>query len=86
VRNPWPPRPPGGGSSLRQPGIALVFNPAGLYTGSGPNANTVYIETKNPGGGLTAGIPFRLAVLCPTAANTRMGVVNATGLIARDRH
>src|SRR5262249_17391373 len=37
-------------ASVGDPGNALVFNPSGVYTGSGPNARTVYIETKNPGG------------------------------------
>ena len=38
----------------------------GVYTGSGPDANTVYIETKNPGGGLQDGVPFHLALICST--------------------
>ena len=70
-------------ATVGDPGNNLVFNPAGVYTGSGPNAHTVYIETKNPGGGLADGIPFHLAVICPTAANTRIAVVNATGIPAR---
>jgi hypothetical protein len=70
-------------ATVADPGNQLVFNPNNVYTGSGPNADTVYIETKNQGGGLSSGIPFHLAVICPTAANTRIGVVNATGIIAR---
>ncbi len=70
-------------ATVGDPGNGLVFNPNGVYTGSGANASTVYVETKNPGGGLSAGIPFHLAVICPAAANTKIAVVNATGLIAR---
>jgi len=70
-------------ATVGDPGNGLVFHPNGVYTGSGANANTVYIETKNVGGGLSAGIPFHLAVICPNAANTNIAVVNATGLIAR---
>src|SRR5262249_33837854 len=70
-------------ASVGDPGNALVFNPSGVYTGSGPNTHTVYIETKNPGGGLSAGIPFHLAVICPTAANAKTAVVNASGLPSR---
>ena len=70
-------------ATVGDPGSKLVFNPSGVYTGSGPNSRTVYIETKNPGGGLTAGIPFHLAVACPTAANTKIAVVKASGLPSR---
>jgi hypothetical protein len=70
-------------ATVGDPGHALVFNPSGVYTGSATNPRTVYVETKNPGGGLSAGIPFHLAVICPAAASTRIGVVAATGLIAR---
>jgi hypothetical protein len=58
--------------TVGDPGNALVFNPSGVYTGSGPNAETVYIETKNPGGGLTDGIPFHLAVVCPGAVSAKI--------------
>lgn len=70
-------------ATVGDPGNKLVFNPDGVYTGSGPSARTVYIETKNPGGGLSAGIPFHLAVTCPTAANTKIAVVKASGLPSR---
>jgi hypothetical protein len=70
-------------ATVGDPGNSLVFNPNGVYTGSGPNADTVYLETKNLGGGLADGIPFHLAVICPTAANTKIAVVNANGLPAR---
>ena len=63
-------------------GIALA--PNNVSTGSSTaGLNTVYVETKNPGGGLSSGIPFHLAVICPAAANTKESVVNATGLPAR---
>ena len=70
-------------ATVGDPGNHLVFNPNGVYTGSGPNARTVYIETKNPGGGLSPGIPFHLAVICPSAANAKIAVVNASGLPSR---
>lgn len=70
-------------ATVADPGNALVYNPAGVYTGSGDNANTVYIETKNTGGGLSSGIPFHLAVVCPGAASTNFAVANASGLPVR---
>ena len=70
-------------ATVGDPGNGLVFNPSGVYTGSGSNPNTVYIETKNPGGGLSAGIPFHLAVICPAAASVKVAVVAADGLISR---
>jgi hypothetical protein len=70
-------------ATVGDPANALVFNPSGVYTGSGSTANTVYIETKNTGGGLTDGIPFHLAVVCPNAVNTHALVVQSTGLAKR---
>lgn len=74
-------------ATVGDPGNGLVFSPGGVYTGSGPNPSTVYVETKNPGGGLSGGIPFHLAVICPSAASTRIAVVGANGRISRgSRH
>jgi hypothetical protein len=70
-------------ATVGDPGNALVYNPNGVYTGSGPNADTVYLETKNTGGGLSSGIPFHLAVVCPGAASANFAVVTASGLPAR---
>jgi len=70
-------------ATVGDPANALVFNPSGVYTGSGPNANTVYIETKNPGGGLSDGIPFHVAVVCNANANTNIAVVNYLGIPSR---
>lgn len=70
-------------ATVGDPANALVFNPSGVYTGSGPTANSVYIETKNPGGGLTDGIPFHLAVVCPNAVSAHVLVVQSTGLARR---
>ena len=70
-------------ATVGDPANALVFNPNGVYTGSGPTANSVYIETKNTGGGLSDGIPFHLAVVCPNAASTRVLVAMASGLPKR---
>jgi hypothetical protein len=74
-------------ATVGDPGNGLVFNPGGVYTGSGPNLGTVYVETKNQGGGLSAGIPFHLAVICPTAASVKVAVVAANGHVSRgSRH
>lgn len=70
-------------ATVGDPGNALVFNPNGVYTGSGPTANSVYIETKNTGGGLSDGIPFHLAVVCPNAISTKVLVVRDSGLARR---
>ncbi len=70
-------------ATVGDPGNALVFSPSGVYTGSGPDANTVYIETKNPGGGLQDGVPFHLALICPTTKFSRLAVVKANGIIQR---
>jgi len=70
-------------ATVGDPANNLVFNPSGVYTGSGPATNSVYIETKNPGGGLTDGIPFHLAVVCPNAKSTKVLVVRDTGLALR---
>src|SRR5215831_8122722 len=70
-------------ATVGDPANALVFNPSGVYTGSGPTATSVYIETKNPGGGLTDGVPFHLAVVCPNAVSTKFLVDTATGLPRR---
>jgi hypothetical protein len=70
-------------ATVGDPGNALVFNPNGVYTGSGSTADSVYVETKNPGGGLSDGIPFHLAVVCPNAASTKVLVVRNTGLAQR---
>src|SRR5262249_43423373 len=48
-----------------------------------PTARTVSTDTKTPGGGLSAALPFHLAVACPTAANTKTAVVKASGLPSR---
>ena len=70
-------------ATVGDPANNLVFNPSGVYTGSGPATNSVYIETKNPGGGLTDGIPFHLAVVCPNGKSAKVLVVMASGLAKR---
>jgi hypothetical protein len=70
-------------ASVGDPGNGIDTSPAGVYTGSSANPDQVYIETKNPGGGLSAGIPFQLAVVCPGAADAHFAVVNAAGLPIR---
>jgi hypothetical protein len=66
-------------ATVGDPGHALVYSPAGVYTGSGPDTNTVYVETKNPGGGLQDGVPFHLALVCARTANSRFAVVRQDG-------
>ena len=74
-------------ATVGDPGNGVVFSPGGVYTGSGSNSGTVYVETKNQGGGLGAGIPFHLAVICPAAADVKVAVVAANGRISRgSRH
>jgi hypothetical protein len=70
-------------ATVGDPGNSLVYNPSGVYTGSGSTANSVYIETKNTGGGLTDGIPFHLAVVCPNAPFTLSLVVSNIGIAQR---
>lgn len=70
-------------ATVGDPGDALVFNPNIVETGSGPDAHTVYVETKNLAGGLSSGIPFHLAVVCPDAPATKIAVVGANGIAAR---
>ena len=70
-------------ATVGDPGNVLVFSPSGVYPGTGPDANTVYIETKNPGGGLQDGVPFHLAVVCPDAGGAHVAVVHADGLPRR---
>jgi hypothetical protein len=70
-------------ATLADPGNGLVFSPSGVYTGSGPNANTVYIETKNPGGGLQPGVPFHLGVVCRSSRNAAFAVVRSNGTLRR---
>ena len=70
-------------ATVADPANALVFNPSGVYTGKGPDAKTVYIETKNPGGGLQDGVPFHLSIICSGTATSRFAVVKAGGIKQR---
>src|SRR5262249_7370532 len=70
-------------ATVGDPGNSLVFSPSGVYTASGSNAHSVYIETKNPGGGLQPGVPFHLAALCQNAKDVRNVVVGPDGAPAR---
>jgi hypothetical protein len=70
-------------ANVGDPGNELVFNPSGVYTGSGPDERTVYLETKNPGGGLQDGVPFHLAVVCPQTPGAHVVVVKADGIPQR---
>jgi hypothetical protein len=70
-------------ATVGDPGNGIALAPNNVSTGSGPGTNTVYVETKNPGGGLASGIPFHLAVICTNAPNTKVAVVNDSGIAAR---
>jgi hypothetical protein len=70
-------------ATVGDPSNGIALNPNGVYTGSGATADSVYIETKNTGGGLSDGIPFHLAVVCPNAVSAKVLVVMATGLPKR---
>lgn len=70
-------------ATVADPGNGLVFNPSGVYTGEGPNNQTIYIETKNPGGGLQDGVPFHLALECPGAPQVSGAQIAANGITAR---
>jgi hypothetical protein len=69
-------------ATVADPGNGLVFAPSGVYTGSGANTKTVYVETKNPGAGLQPGVPFHLAVICG-APKTSFAVADSNGIPAR---
>lgn len=69
-------------AAVGDPGNGLVFSPSAVYTASGPNTKTVYLETKNPGGGLQDSVPFHLQAICPSTS-TRIAVVRANGAIQR---
>ncbi|MGI9040305.1 MAG: hypothetical protein ACR2HK_04220 [Gemmatimonadales bacterium] len=66
-------------ATVGDPSDDLVFNPSGISTGSGSNSRTVYVETKNPGGGLQSGVPFHLALICASTADARYVVGKAAG-------
>lgn len=70
-------------ATVGDPANGLVLAPSGVYTGSGADTMTVYVETKNPGGGLQDGVPFHLAVVCTAAVSTHSVVVKSSGLPSR---
>ena len=70
-------------ATVGDPSNNLVFNPSGVYTASGANSKTVYIETKNPGGGLQPGVPFHLAVICTNTPRTHVAVSKGDGTPVR---
>jgi hypothetical protein len=70
-------------STVGDPGNGIDTGPALVATGLGPNSHTVYVETKNPGGGLADQVPFHLAVVCTKAPDTSIAVVAASGLPVR---
>jgi hypothetical protein len=69
-------------ATVGDPANALVYNPSGVYTGRGPNRQTVYIETKNPGGGLQAGVPFHLVAVCSNTPMSSFAVIRPGGTAA----
>ena len=71
-------------ATVGDPGNAIALAPNNVSTGSSSaGGNTVYVETKNPGGGLSSGVPFHLAVVCPSAKNAKTLVVDTNGMPAR---
>jgi hypothetical protein len=70
-------------ATVADPGNGLVYNPSGVYTGENTDPHTIYLETKNPGGGLQSGVPFHLALMCPGAANVSGAIVGADGMTPR---
>jgi hypothetical protein len=69
-------------ATVGDPANGIALAPNNVSTGSW-NSKTVYVETKNPGGGLDPGIPFHLAVICPNANASKALVVGADGLASR---
>lgn len=70
-------------ATVADSGNALVYSPSYVYTATGPTTNSIYIETKNPGGGLQDGVPFHVAAVCPSVAKTRFAVVKVNGTLSR---
>lgn len=71
-------------ATVGDPSNNIALAPNNVSTGSSTaGSNSVYVETKNPGGGLSSGVPFHLAVICPSAPSAKVSVVNTTGLPAR---
>lgn len=65
------------------PTDGTLVSPSAASTGLGANVRTVYVETKNPGGGLQAGVPFHLVVLCPGATGVSGLAVRSDGVAVR---
>jgi hypothetical protein len=70
-------------ATVADPGTGLVLSPSGVYTANGSNGKTIYVETKNPGGGLQDSVPFHLAVVCNGVSKTRFAVLKANGARVR---
>ena len=68
-------------ATIGDPASGLVYNPGLVFTASGQvSAYSVYVETKNLGGGLTD-FPFHLQVMCPNDGD--FAVVGYTGNLVR---
>lgn len=70
-------------ATVADPANGIVLNPSGVYTGSSTTANSVYIETKNGGGGVQAGVPFHLVLVCAGTPRSGYAVVKSTGTFQR---
>jgi hypothetical protein len=66
-------------ATVADPANARVPFGAGVYTASGPDAFTVYVETRSQTGVLRSGVPFHLAIICPLTPQSRFAVVRAVG-------
>jgi hypothetical protein len=68
-------------ATIGDPASGLVFNPGMVFTASGHSSSSaVYVETKNPGGGLQD-YPFHLTVACDPSLP--WAVVGAGGNVVR---
>ncbi len=61
---------------------AILYR-SNVYTASGAATNRVRVETRDRLGALANGIPFHLAVVCPSAPSARVAVVASSGLVRR---
>jgi hypothetical protein len=71
-------------ATIADPSWGLVYNPGLVFTATGHLSSTsIYIETKNPGGGLSD-YPFHMQAQCPTYGSwSEWAVVNAAGALVR---
>jgi len=70
-------------ATIGDPSTNLVLGPGYVFANTGKPASSVYIETKNPGGGLSK-YPAHTASYCSATSPTLLGaVVGEDGTLAR---